>query len=405
MVGVFPALTESFVRREIGALRRRGIEIVVCAVRRPGAPTHAGAIPPADVASLYARPDSVLRHLLANLSFMVRRPGRYFAALRVFARTAFVLAPREAVQLLYHFVAGVGFCRDLRQRGVTHLHCHFTSGANMALAANLVDDTPFSFTAHASADLFVRPVLLDEKVMRARFVVAVCEYSRRYLDSITGFRHSPKLHRIYNGVEHLEVGRMDSLVERPSGHLSTAVRVVSVGSLVSAKGHATLVQVCAQLRSRGQSFRCRIIGEGPERATLERLIKEHQVGDCVELTGAKPLEAVYAELREANVFALLCEIGRSGYRDGFPTAILEAMAAGLPVLSTTLSGIPEMVADGATGILIPERDVEAATRALACLLESSELRQAMGKAGQARVRELFGLHDGADRLAALLSGT
>jgi colanic acid/amylovoran biosynthesis glycosyltransferase len=403
MVGVFPALTESFVRREIGALRRRGIEIVVCAVRRPGAQTHAGVIPPADVASLYARPDGVLRHLLANLSFMVRRPGRYFASLRVFVRAAFVLAPREAVQLLYHFVAGVGFCRDLRQRGVTHLHCHFTSGANMALAAHLAGDLPFSFTAHASADLFVRPVLIDEKLRRARFAVAVCEYSRRYLDSITKFRYSDKLHRVYNGVEVPEERGGEPEDATNHSRAEEARRIVSVGSLVEAKGFATLIQVCARVRARGWRLRCRIVGEGPERPTLERLIEEHRLRDSVELVGAQPLDRVYEELRQADVFVLLSEVGRSGYRDGFPTAILEAMAAELPVLATSLSGIPEMVEDGVTGLLVQERDVEASSRALQCLLESAETRRAMGRAGRSRVRELFDLDRSADQLAALLA--
>jgi colanic acid/amylovoran biosynthesis glycosyltransferase len=406
VLGTFPALTETFVLREMGAIRQRGIEIVICAVRRPSAEqkVRSTTVYPG-TRRVYARPDSILRHLIANLGFLVRRPGRYFAGMRTFLRAAAGLAPREALQLLYHFFAGVGFCRDLRRLGATHLHCHFTSATNMALAAHIVGDTPFSFTAHASADLFVRPVLLDEKLAHARFVVAVCDYSRQFLDSITAFRYSKKLHRIYNGIEQLQEGRVTGTAER-SSHSSVAAgrRIVSVGSLVAAKGHATLIQVCAKLQGQGQSFRCRIIGEGPERPTLERLIRDYNLQDCVALAGAQPLEVVYAELRQADVFVLLAEIGRSGYRDGFPTAILEAMAVELPVLATSLSGIPEMVLDGVTGMLVRERDVEGASRALECLLESAELRRLMGRAGRARVRDLFDLDRSADQLAALLTG-
>jgi glycosyltransferase involved in cell wall biosynthesis len=403
LTGTFPALTETFVRREIAALQRRQVEIVVCAVRRPTRehlPRSADVAP--DIVCLYARPDGVGRHLVANAAFLLRHPGRYCSGLRTFLRAAAELAPREGLQLLYQFFAGVGFCRDLRRRGVTHLHCHFTSATNMALAAHMVGDMPFSFTAHASADLFVRPILLDEKVAQARFVVAVCEYSRRFLDSITGFRHSQKLHRIYNGVEQWDAGPPKDGASASNASDAPVWRIVSVGSLVGAKGHATLLQVCASLQARGRRFRCRIIGEGPERPTLERLIGDYGLEQCVELVGAQALDAVYAEMRQAKVFVLLSEIGRSGYRDGFPTAILEAMAAGLPVLATSLSGIPEMVLDGVTGLLVRERDVEAASRALECLLESDELCRAMGRAGQARVRELFDLDRSADRLAALL---
>jgi glycosyltransferase involved in cell wall biosynthesis len=408
MLGTFPALTETFVLREIGAIRRRGVEIVICAVRRPGAGWNAvgSATLVADAGCVYARPDSVLRHAAANLACLLRRPRRYFAALRTFLRAAAVLSPGEAVQLLYHFFAGVGFCRDLRRIGVTHLHSHFTSATNMALAASMVGDTPFSFTAHASNDLFVRPILLDEKVARARFVAAESDYAQRYLDSVTGFRFSRKLHRVYNGVEQLDAARMHVTTERPFNDSSPAPgrrRIVSVGSLVAAKGHATLIHVCARLQARGQSFHCRIIGEGPERPTLERLILEQNLENCVELVGALALDGVYAELRQADVFVLLTEIGPSGYRDGLPTVILEAMAAGLPVLATSLSGIPEMVLDGVTGLLVRERDVEGASRALECLLGSAELRRVMGLAGQARVRSLFDLDRSADQLAALLT--
>jgi glycosyltransferase involved in cell wall biosynthesis len=346
--------------------------------------------------------------MAANLECLFRKPRRYFAALRLFLRAAALVAPREALQLLYHFFAGVGFDRDLRRLRVSHLHSHFTSATNMALAASMVGDTPFSFTAHASNDLFVKPIMLDEKVAHARFVVAESEYARRYLDSVTGFRFSPKLHRVYNGVERLEGGRTHVASKSPLlDHSPDGVRpprIVSVGSLVSAKGFPTLIHVCARLQARGQSFQCGIIGEGPERPTLERLIRDHGLEKCVELAGAQSLDRVYAELRQADVFVLLTEIGPSGYRDGLPTVILEAMAAGLPVLATSLSAIPEMVLDGVTGMLVPERDVEKASRALECLLESAELRRAMGLAGQARVRELFDLDQSADQLAALLTG-
>jgi glycosyltransferase involved in cell wall biosynthesis len=407
MLGTFPALTETFVLREIGAIRRRGIDVVVCAIRRPTIAQHARlAALATDTACLYARPDSVVRHLTANLVYLLGHPKRYLLCLRTFLRESATLPPREALQLLFHFLSGVGFLRDLHRLGVTRVHCHFNSSTNMALAAHMVGDVPFSFTVHANPDLFIRPTLLEEKVATARFVVAVCEYNRRFLDVLTGFRHSAKLHRIYNGIEQRE----DLQIRTPGDHTTSRPlaaaghRILSVGSLVTMKGHATLIRACATLRRRGRSFRCRIIGEGPERPTLERLIRGYALEDRVELAGARPLDEVYAALSEADVFVLLSEIGPSGYRDSFPTVILEAMAAGLPVLSTSVSGIPEIVLDGVTGMLVRERDVDGATRALECLLDSDELRRSMGHKGRARTRELFDIEQSADQLAALLSG-
>lgn len=396
MLGVFPALTESFVLREIRAVRQRGIDVVICAARRPvGGEDMVRARPAvAEAEHYYARPDRVVSHAFANLLTLIQRPVRYCSALRRFIRAGMGLPGAEARQLLYHFFAGVGFGRDLARQGVRHLHCHFTSGANMALAANLVGDTSFSFTAHASDDLFVRPLLLDDKTERARFVAAVCEYSRRYLDSVTGYRYSSKLHRVYNGVE-----RRDARAARPE---TQTPRIVSVGSLLAPKGHATLIQACAALRARGCEFRCRIVGEGPDRPILERLIRDLGLEGRVELTGALPLEAVYREMDQADIFALLCEIGPRGYRDGFPTVVLEAMAAELPVVATTISGLPEMVIDGVSGLLVRERDVESAALALERLVESADLRRSMGGAGGARVRASFDIDQSAGTLAALL---
>jgi glycosyltransferase involved in cell wall biosynthesis len=268
---------------------------------------------------------------------------------------------------------------------------------------NLLHDTSFSFTAHASNDLFVRPLLLLEKTARARFVVPVCDYSQHYLDSVTEYRFSHKMHRIYNGVDLREPRKPPDA--SPPGTFPRedgALTIVSVGSLVSPKGHASLIRVCARLRAGGRNVECRIIGEGPERATLERLIASHRVHGTVHLLGALPLDEVYAELGNADVFVLLAEIGPSGYRDGFPTVVLEAMATGLPVLSTRISGIPEMVLDGVTGRLVAERDLEAATSALQELLESAEKRRAMGAAGRSRVKQLFHVEQSVDQLADLL---
>ena len=406
LVGTYPSLTETFVLREIGALRRRGIEIVVLAIRRPGISQAAAGALGADATCIYARPDSLARHVLANFACLWWRPRRYVAALRTFVRAAAVLLPREALQLLYHFFAGVGFSRDLRRLGAAHLHCHFSSATNLGLAAHLVGDIPFSFTVHASDDLFMSPILLSEKVAAARFVVAESDYAGRYLDGATGFRFSEKVHRIYNGLEVGEVERLIGSIQNGSTKAAlngSVPYIISVGQLVPRKGHATLIQVCARLRARGQRFRCRIIGEGPERATLERLIVDNLLQGYVELVGPMGLDHVYAEMRKADVFALLAEIGPSGNRDGLPTVVLEAMAAGLPVLSTILVGIPEMVQDGVTGILVPERDVDAARRALERLLESAELRRELGVAGRARVREVFDLDRSANQLAALLT--
>jgi glycosyltransferase involved in cell wall biosynthesis len=276
------------------------------------------------------------------------------------------------------------------------------------LAANLFSGISFSFTAHASSDLFVKPVLLVEKVRYALAVVPVCEYSRRYLDSVTGFAFSEKLHRVYNGVELEEPVRLSPPADdrADEGQPSPGVvRLLSVGSLVGVKGHTTLIEVCRLLRAEGYPLECKIIGGGQEHEVLARLIQEAGLTAIVELTGPLPLADVYRAMRGADIFVLLSEIGVNGYRDGFPTVILEAMALALPVVSTWISGIPEMVEDQVTGLLVPERDPLSAGAAIRRLLEDRDLRTRMGAAGKERVSRLFGLNQSADQLARILSGS
>jgi colanic acid/amylovoran biosynthesis glycosyltransferase len=406
LVSVFPGATETFVAREMEALKQRGFEVVVFAIKRPEVmPSQSLSARDTLASCEYARPDRIVRHLLLNIGAMLLHPIRYFSALGAFVREGTAIPPRDFARLLYHFMWGVALSSTVRRRGIRHLHGHFASASSAALAANLYSGIPFSFTGHASADLFVNPVMIAMKVRQAVLVVTESEYARKYLDSITDFAHSGKLHRVYNGIDADEPGRFlqngDTEAQRSPGEL----RLLSVGRLMGFKGHSTLIEVCRLLRQEGFPVQCRIVGNGPERALLERRIREAGLMGVVELAGALPIGEVYAAMRAADVFVLLTEISVNGYRDGFPTVILEAMTMGLPVVSTWVSGIPEAVEDQVTGILVPERDALAASAAVRRLLQDPALRTRMGSAGKQRVSRLFPLAKSADQLARLLLDT
>lgn len=405
LVGTFPGITETFILREIRSLLERDFEVIVCAVRRSDLPGLERTLLPEGlkVQTIYARPDSVLRHLWANLRAFGSAPARYIGALGIFVGELKWLKPYDIGRILYHFYCGIGFLDTFKRHGVQHLHAHFVAGSNMALVANMYAGYSFSFSAHASGDIYMDAVLLEEKVRRAASVMAVCEYNRRYLDSVTGFRYSDKLLRIYNGVDLKEPEEIGGAARgSEEDQEERRARMVSVGSLVRMKGHATLILACKLLKERGYDFACEVIGEGPERGVLERLIEESGLEAYVRLAGAQALSSVYSALAKADVFVLLSEIDVDGFRDGFPTVILEAMAMSLPVVSTWVSGIPEMVEPGVTGVLVPERDVEAATDAIARLLDQDSLRHAMGCAGRKKLEAQFNATESADLRARVL---
>lgn len=429
LLSTYPDLTETFVAREIDGLRRRGFQVVVYAIRRPGDRETERSLPPAGGRPVYARPDNLVPHLYHNLRAFLTHPVRYLRLFWRALRASGDLRAGTAARSLYHLYCGIGFGAHARRHGVEHFHCHFTPGTTAALAARSVHGLPFSFTAHASADLFVEPVLMSEKLEAAEFAVPVCDYSARYLDAITGYRFGDRLHRVYNGLDPEEANRLTEADEPPAtggaggaadageaaggkrsadgktSYGGDALRVLSVGNLVPPKGHATLIEACALLRERGVPVRCDIVGGGPLGPTLERLLREQGLDGVVRLHGARPLADVYRLMADADVFVLLSEISASGYRDGFPTVILEAMSMSLPVVATSLSGIPEMVAEGRTGLLVRERDPDAAADALALLARDPDRRGAMGEAGRARVRSRFHIEDSLDALASLLAAT
>jgi glycosyltransferase involved in cell wall biosynthesis len=390
-LATFPAATETFIHREIVGLRAAGVEVEVFAVKRAKDPVGGqlgealGAVP-----CFYARPDGLARAVPANLRMILCRPRIYMRTLAAYLREAAGLDARTALRLVFHFLCGAAFARKLEQRGIGALHSHFTTGANVGLAASHLTGLPFSFTAHASGDIFVRPVLLEPKIERADFVACVCDYSRRYLDSITGFRHSDKLVVVPNGLDAREIEQAGQL---RSGAQPLPVkrrfRIVSVGSLVGCKGYGTLLEVCAILRDRGHDIELLVLGEGPGRAEFNRLVDRYRLAGVASAPGAASHDQVYAAFSSSDAFALLAEIHAGGYRDGFPTVILEAMAAGLPIVSTYVSGIPEAVVDGVTGFLVKERDPVAAASAVEQLIGDVGLRGRMGAAGRQRVREHF----------------
>jgi len=406
VVSIFPGPTETFVAREIEALKQRGFDVVVFAIKRPPVMPSQSLSGRDTLASCeYARPDQIVRHLLLNVRAMLIHPVRYFSALGAFIREGVRIAPGDFVRLLYHFMWGVALSSTARRRGIQHLHGHFASASSAALAANLYSGISFSFTGHASADLFVNPVMIAMKVRQATLVVTESEYARKYLDSITDFAYSDKLHRVYNGIDVDEPGRFLPNGDADVQKSPAVVRLLSVGRLVGFKGHSTLIEACRLLYLEGLPIRCKIIGSGPLHTVLKRRIQQAGLTGVVELAGSLPIGEVYAAMQAADVFVLLTEINVSGYRDGFPTVILEAMTMGLPVVSTWVSGIPEAVEDQVTGILVPERDAAAASAAIRRLLEDPALRQRLGSAGRQRVSRLFSLGQSADQLARLLLDT
>ena len=386
---MFPRFSETFVIHEILEMERRGLPLVIYSLKRaaPG-PSHAMlARLRSEVVHL---PESLWRSmpglLRAHARLLRRAPARY---LRTFG---YVLTRHSWAALKRFLQAGV-LVGDAERRGVRHLHAHFASSATRVsmLAARLAP-LGYSFTAHAK-DIYLDGQdvdLLRDKLLEARFAVTVSDFNRDHLERLCGPEAVRRIERVYNGVDPTAFDGA-VLPRRPR-------TILCVARLVEKKGIADLLEACAGLSVRGVRFTCRIVGDGPLRGSLERRAQALGIHDVVTFTGALPHEEVARELATAQVFALPCVVAADGNRDGLPTVILEAMASRTPVVSTRVTGIPEMVEQGVTGLLLEPGAPEALTEALSLLLEDPSLCRRMGEAGRRRVEERFALRENAGRL-------
>ncbi len=376
---VFPRVSETFVINEIRTLEDFGDPLCVFSLHHNDAvvPHHLldelrsplqyvdDGPPPSDAAVGRAR-----RHL-----------ERHFAVPQ--AQVAAVL-PRKYVRL------AVSLATAIEAHGVAHLHAHFAARAgHVAVLAAALAGCRYSITAHAK-DIYHRdvdPQLLRWKILHAAFVVTVTDYNLHYLRALVADcpAAAEKIVRVYNGVD---LRRFSPSTRSPVA----PPLLLGVGRLVEKKGFAVLVDACRRLRQRGYDFRCAIIGEGPEDAALRAQIDAAKLEGTVTLRGVLATEAVAAAVSTAAAVVLPCVVAHDGNVDALPTVLLEAAATACPVVSTRLSGIPEIVVDGYTGLLVEPGDPDALAAALASLLDQPERARLMGDAGRRRAEQLFDLH-------------
>jgi colanic acid/amylovoran biosynthesis glycosyltransferase len=381
IIGTYPVLTTTFIDREIETLRRLGVSVQVISIRRP-----LRLLSPAQTRMQsgvhYVLPAPIAAVLRNHLSMILSRPVAYLG-LFVYLLSRPHPTLRSRLRTLLHFGLGVHITSLLRDRYPTdHIHAHFADRASLvALIASRLLNRPFSLTAHAN-DIYVNPSLLPEKMAHAKVTVTVSRYNESHLRATSANGQGANIRCIYNGID------LPTYLPQPSTPRELPL-LLAVGQLKDKKGLRYLIEACRILRGRGFQFECEIVGDGPLRGSLEAMIERLALRDHVALLGALPQDTVTAKYGDADVFVLPCVIASDGDRDGIPTVILEAMAMGLPVVSTDLSGIPEAVVDGTTGLLVRPEDPTALADALARLLDDSGLRERMGRQGRLRVEEMF----------------
>ena len=381
----YPRYSETFIVNEILAHEAAGLEVEIFSLYPPN-DTHFQ-----DVIAKVRAPVTYLSASglkAADLWSAVETAGTLYPDVWSALRNAQGEDVREVYQALL-------LAAELHRRGITHLHAHFaTSSTSVARLASLFSGIPYTFTAHAK-DIFhesVEAADLATKLRDAAAVVTVSDYNTQYLrDCYTS--SATEIVRIYNG---LDLARFPFAL--PAERAGT---IVSVGRLIEKKGFKDLIEACAVLRRRGKAFRCELLGGGPLESDLWRQIEQLDLQGTVFLLGPRPQFEVIQRVQQASVFTAPCVVGTDGNRDGLPTVLLEAMALGTPCISTDVTGIPEVLVHGETGLMVAQHDPHGLADALERLLDDQALRVRLACQARQRIEANFDIHQNAARLREL----
>ena len=393
-----PKLSETFVYRELFALRAAGETVSSASLHKPERGLGDAALDALAAETLCVYGAGLVRMLGRSLAEAAQHPWRalqtFFMALGdgLWAKEA---SGRTRLKIVWHGWAGLALAHAVRPLGITHIHAHFAHvSASVAMYAARQLGCPFSFTGHA-VDLFRDRVLLPQKLARAAFVCCISHWHREFYQS-----QVPRAEADYPVVR-CGVNPAEFTPPPPRGDVG-AVRIMGVGRMIPKKGFDLLLDALGVLRKEGMAFTCRLLGDGPEWAALKAQAERLGLTDVVDFPGSAPNHVVRDAMQEADLFVLPCRVDSSGDRDGIPVVLMEAMASGICSVSGDLPAIRELIEDGTSGRLVPPGDVEALVVCLRSLCVGVAERSRLATAGRARIREEFALDLNAERLRRAL---
>jgi colanic acid/amylovoran biosynthesis glycosyltransferase len=391
LTGEYLKPTHTFIQREVEALRNDGVEVHTFSVR-PTAPAE--IVSPEQQAEqtqtfniLPIRPFALLK---AHLSLLLSAPSQYEQALQLAWRSQSPGLKALLYQLFYFIEAGV-LAQELRSRKIDHLHNHFAdSSCTVSMLAATLAGTRFSFTLHGPY-IFFEPYRwkLDLKIQQALFVICISHYCRSQAMFLSDPEDWHKLHIVHCGIE------LDRY--RPVIHKSGQKRLLYIGRLSAAKGVSILLQAIASLIAQHPELVLTIVGDGPDRQMLEAQSAQLGIIDHLRFVGYQSQDAVCNYLQACDIFVL------PSFAEGLPVVLMEAMATGIPVISTAIAAISELVEEGVNGYLVPPGAVEPLAQKLDQLLRNTHLRQTFGQAGRLKVEQGFNLHQEVDLLKHIMS--
>ncbi len=389
----YPAISHTFLLQEVLGLRARGLHIETASINPPDRSLSDLPLCEADEArrTYYIQNGSLLNAAWTLVGILLCQPAAVLRGVRTVCGIRDLTA-RRRIYWLFYLAEALLLGRWMAGRGLNHLHVHFGGPvASVGLLASAVWQVPFSLTIHGPEELLDLSFNhLREKVERATFVICISDFCRSQLYQLVSQEHWHKLQVIRLGVDPTDLlPAVDFFRKSGCG----ALKAVCIGRLVPAKGHRTLLEALLLLRDQAMPIQLTLIGGGPEVDRLRDFVQSNRLSECVTFTQALSHDEALAHLRGADCFVL------ASFAEGVPVALMEAMALGVPCVSTFVAGIPELIRDGVDGLLVPPGNAQALAEALLIFAREAPRRMSMGEAARRKIVDQYNLPCNHERLA------
>jgi len=308
-----------------------------------------------------------------------------------------IMRPIDFMKSQSVFFRSLHIARVMKRHRISHIHAHWaTMPTTAAEIVSKLLNVPFSFTAHAW-DIYLNRGSLKAKVRDAQFVITCTQFNKNYLEQLVSDYQAADIHLNYHGID---IADFAPRKKAPSdGNV-----ILAIGRLVEQKGFEYLIKACFQLKNKQIPFRCVIVGDGPLRGELENLARSLGIGEELQMRGTVTQKEIKELSERATVFAAPSVIAKNGDRDGIPNVVIEAMARGVPVVATEVSGIPEVIIDQKTGILVPPHDEIAIAKAFERLFLDQALCAQLARNARCRIEANFDMEKTAVQLRKLFPG-
>lgn len=391
LTGEYPRATDTFIQREVAVLRENGVDLHSFSVRRTGDEHIVGPEQKAERdRTFYILPVNPIALLVAHLTLIFSSPGNYLRALSLAWSTRQHGLLGTLYQLFYFAEAGI-LAKQIKVKQIQHLHNHFAdSSCTVSMLAAELGGFSFSFTMHGPY-IFFEPHRwrIDEKIKRALFTCCISHYCRSQGMIFAPFDKWDQLHIIHCGV--------DPALFNLVSHDEPGKQLLYAGRLATVKGLPILFESLAALKPSHPDILLTVVGDGPDRSKLEHMTTQLGLDENVKFVGYQSQADVRKHMQQTHVFVL------PSFAEGVPVSLMEAMAAGIPVVTTQIAGVSELVEEGISGYLVPPGDVISLTDRIKTLLIDNQLRARLGAAGRAKVEKDFNIHHEVGRLHRVIT--